>query len=59
MGPHNFRIVDVKRAIRATREEGIKIGRIIITKSGIEIVPDDGKSAASDGDTPEDVKKLL
>jgi hypothetical protein len=57
---HAFKLSDVKRAVRALQEVGLKIARVILDGGRIEfITADDSRVQAAGGETAEDVKKLL
>jgi hypothetical protein len=59
-GVHSFKLAEVKRAVRALQEVGLKIARVILDGGRVEFVTaDDPKIRTAGGETAEDVRKLL
>ena len=58
-GVQTYRLNEVKRAVRALQEAGVKIARVVFDGGRFEIVTADDSKAKAGGETPEDVKKLL
>ena len=58
-GVQKYRPNEVKRAVRALQEAGIKIARVAFEDGRFEVVTADEPKLRAGSETSEDVKKLL
>ena len=58
-GVQKYRSNEVKRAVRALQEAGVKIARVAFEGGRFEIVTTDDPKPKAGNEIPEDVKKLL
>jgi hypothetical protein len=56
--PSNFRRTDVKRAVQAVQEAGLKVARVELHGSKVLIIPADDESAVAD-DSNNSFDKLM
>jgi len=58
-GAQAFRLNEVKRAVRAMQEAGVKIARVAFEGGRFEIIMAEDSKSKAGNETPDDVKKLL
>jgi hypothetical protein len=58
-GVQKYRPNEVKRAVRALQEAGIKIARVAFEGGRFEVVTADDAKAKVSGETADEVRKLL
>jgi hypothetical protein len=58
-GTQTYRRNEVKRAVRALQEAGVKIASVAFEDGRFEIVTAEDSKPKAGNETPEDVKKLL
>ena len=58
-GTQTYRLNEVKRAVRALQEAGVKIAGVAFEGGKFEIVTAENPRPKSGNESPEDLKKLL